>query len=59
MTPLQRLQAAASLTASARELARLGIRMRHPDASEEERRTIFMEIAYESRDSLPPPPKDP
>jgi hypothetical protein len=43
---VERLEAAASLAAGARELTRLGIRLRHPQASEAEQRAQFIEIVY-------------
>ncbi|AKU90980.1 hypothetical protein [Vulgatibacter incomptus] len=43
---VERLEAAASLTSAAREMTRLGIRARHPNASDVELRERFMEVVY-------------
>lgn len=45
-TEVERLEAAFALSAAAREMTRIGIRLRHPDASDEEVRERFMEIVY-------------
>jgi len=42
----EKLEMAAALSAAAREMTRVGIRMRNPGASEEEVRRIFREIVY-------------
>ena len=42
MTPEQRLQKALELTETSRELLRIGIRQRHPDASESELQALYL-----------------